>query len=242
MKITYDEGYQYGLGLFETILLLKGKPISLYDHLQRLEEGLEFLNLESTITAEKVQDYLKNKSFSEKSVLKISVSGKNQIFELKDYPYKAEDFQKGFRLKKSSILRNESSSLVFHKTTNYGDNILEKRRAVEDGYDEPLFFNTKGFLAEGATTNIFLIKDDQLYTPSVESGLLPGIMRKKVINHLPVIETQVTEKDLLQADELFVTNSLLGIMPVSQYEDQEYEMNISYQLTILFEQTNSIKV
>ncbi len=147
------------------------------------------------------------------------VSGENKLFTLRENPYTEEKTEKGFSLAYSPVYRNETSPLVAHKTMNYGDCILEKRRCSSLGVDELLFFNSRGELCEGTTTNVFFVKEGRLYTPEVSCGLLPGVMRRFVLTHFPVTEGRFTREELRTAEECFVTNSLMGIMPVNRIED-----------------------
>ena len=91
---------------------------------------------------------------------------------------------------------------------------MEKRKGKKAGIDEPIFLNTKNEISEGATTNVFFIKDKKIYTPAKECGLLPGIIRQYLLETYPVEEKRIFPEDISQYDEMFVTNSLLGIMPV----------------------------
>lgn len=98
-------------------------------------------------------------------------------------------------------------------------NILEKRKFAKQGIDEPVFINTKGYLAEGATTNIFFVKGESLYTPDMKCGLLPGVMRDYIIENYQVRQDFIKKEDVQFFDEMFLTNSLLGIMPVRKFHN-----------------------
>ena len=99
------------------------------------------------------------------------------------------------------------------KTLNYGDCILQKRAATARGIDEPLFLNTKGQVAEGATSNIFAVIQGEVVTPPVSCGLLPGVMRDFALRVTGAKERPLSPEELMQADEVFLTNSLMGAMP-----------------------------
>ena len=100
------------------------------------------------------------------------------------------------------------------------DNMLARRDARDAGADEAFFLNEKGYLTEAAGSNIFIVKDGFLKTPRYESGLLPGVTRMVVFELAAQLDIKVKEvncrlADLQQADEVFVTNSLIEIMPVT---------------------------
>lgn len=246
MKITLDEGFQFGLGAFETIAVEAGKPIFLDKHLKRLERAAEFLYLgtlsERGITEKQILRYLEEQAqlpesranfanitqFSESRenfsdithcALKIMLSKENVVFSMRPNPYTPERYEKGFVMDISGVRRNETSPLVYHKTMNYGDCILEKRNAAAAGMDERLVLNTKGQICEGTVSNIFFVKQGKLYTPDTRCGLLPGILREYICETQHVEEAIIYPKDLKEYEECFVTNSLMGIMPVRQIEE-----------------------
>ena len=249
MKITLDEGFQFGLGAFETIAVEAGKPIFLDKHLKRLERAAEFLYLgtlsERGITEKQILRYLEEQAqlpesranfanitqFSESRenfsdithcALKIMLSKENVVFSMRANPYTPERYEKGFVLDISPVKRNETSSLVYHKTMNYGDCILEKRNAAAAGVDERLFLNTKDQICEGTVSNIFFVKQGKLYTPDTRCGLLPGILREYICETQHVEEVIIYPEDLKEYEECFVTNSLMGIMPVRQIEETSF--------------------
>lgn len=160
MKIRKDEGYSFGLGVFETIAVEKGKALFLQEHMERMEQGLKTLGIsdekmKKILNHKSIEDFLKESEFKEHGAWKISVSHENVILEIRKNPYEEADYNRGFGLCISKIRRNETSPFTYMKSLNYGDNILEKRKAKKEGYEEPVFLNTKGELAEGATTNLF---------------------------------------------------------------------------------------
>ena len=219
MLIELDEGYSFGLGLFETILLYKGKPVFLDGHLARINKSIVDLGLDiDKLEKNEVLQYLNNKNTLEYEVLKIVLSEKNRLFLKREYTYTEKDYQRAFSLNISEVRRNESSIFTFHKTLNYGDNILEKRKSKKMGYDEPIFLNSKNQITEGATSNIFVVVGDKIYTPKLSCGLLNGIVRQYIISNYDVIESEIDLEFLNNADEIFLTNSLFGIMPVSNLE------------------------
>lgn len=221
MQIILDECYQFGLGLFETISVENGKPVFLDWHLERLQNSLHELGIHRLVSEAEVRDFLSSQS-GEHYALKIMVSDKNLLFTTRPNPYTPEKIQKGFRLVYSSVYRNETSPLVRHKTMNYGDCILEKRRAASLNADEQIFLNSKGELCEGTTTNIFFVRNRNIYTPPVSCGLLPGVMRRFVMENFNVTECILKKEDILLMEECFVTNSLMGIMPVNSLGEQTF--------------------
>ena len=225
MLIELDEGYSFGLGLFETILLYNGKPVFLDEHLARINNSIEnlALNIDKLEKNEVFQYLNNNKNTLEYEVLKIVLSEKNRLFLKREYTYTEKDYKKGFSLNISEVRRNESSIFTFHKTLNYGDNILEKRKSKKMGYDEPIFLNSKNQITEGATSNIFVIVQDKIYTPKLSCGLLNGVVRQYIISNYDVIESEMGLEFLNNADEILLSNSLFGIMPVNNLEEKVFK-------------------
>ena len=222
MDIRLDEGFLFGMGAFETIAVEKGKPILLEKHLERLEQAADFFKLgscsERGLSRERVLSYLagQGSKFTDHGVLKIVCSAENLFFQMRTNTYSEEDYAKGFVADISKVRRNETSSLVYHKTLNYGDCILEKRAAMAAGINEKVFVNTKGQISEGTVSNIFFVRKNMIYTPQLSCGLLPGILREYVMSKFSVVETIIYPDELMYYEECFVTNSLMGVMPVRQ--------------------------
>ena len=216
-----DEGYQFGLGAFETIAVKAGHPLLLDEHLARLNKTLAFLEIPRSVTAIEVQGFLSQNNL-EDHALKIMASEKNLVFTMRENPYTEAQYQKGATLAFSAIRRNPTSPLCSHKTLNYGDSILEKRKALRLGLDDLVFMNFQGMICEGTACNLFFVKAGELFTPDLACGLLPGIIRDYICQNHPVNETIIWPDMLRDYQECFAVNSLMGIMPVSRLEDVEF--------------------
>ncbi len=214
---TPDDGYYFGLGAFETIALEEGRPQFLREHLQRLETALKFFSLPVSVEQirEAVEEALSRQEARQgRRALKVAVSRENLLVTTRENPYCREDYLQGFDTDYSAIRRNETSPFSYHKTLNCGDGIWEKRRAAAAGIREPIFLNTRGQIAEGATTNVFFIREGRLVTPPLSCGMLPGILRAYLCRIYETEEKIVLPEEVAEYEEMFVTNSLLGIMPV----------------------------
>ena len=216
--IDIDSGYYFGMGVFETIAIEKGKPLFLEWHLERMVQGLSILNIhndkfEEEVNVLKIEKYLMDNPMQH-GVLKIMVSEKNITFTKRDNNYTKEDYEKGFRLGITDVYRNETSKLTYIKSFHYGDNLMEKSKIKKQGYDEVLFFNSRGEVVETSASSIFFIKGKEIYTPKLECGLLNGIVRRYIIENYKVNEVVINKENMCEFDEAFLTNSLMGIMPV----------------------------
>ena len=219
--IKIDSGYFFGRGVFETILI-KEKPIFLKERIERLNKGIEYLNLGDKIEEKFVLDKIKYYNIKNKA-LKIIVSEKNLILEDRELTYTKEDYNNGFSLKLSQVIRSSKSDILKIKSINYLENIIEREKALKEGFNEVIFFNEKGFLTEGSISNIFIIKDKKIYTPHENSGLLNGTVRSFLVKNYKVKEKNISLEDMINCDEIFITNSLMGVMKVSKFEDKIYK-------------------
>lgn len=223
-SISIDSGIFFGRGIFETILVKK-TPIFLEEHIKRLNKSIVELELGESIFIEDVIDFI-NKHNIKNKALKITVTDKNLIYSIREIKYKDNDYKEGFKVGISKVLRNSTSRIVGFKTLNYLENIIEYEVCQRKELNESIFFNEQGNLCEGCTTNIFIIKDKIIYTPSIKCGLLPGIVRQWVINNFDVIEKKITKEELLNSDEVFLTNSLVGVIKVSNIENKLFNSEI----------------
>ena len=231
------QGFLYGYGLFETIKVQAGKPVLLERHLDRLAKGCAQLALPWTVNAGKLTEQCTTLLTANRLTdgsLKILVA-KNQdaacdlLISSRQNPYTPEQYAAGFALCLADSRRDPSSKLTYLKTCNYLENLLAREAATATGYQEAVFLNDQGVLCEGSFTNLFFVKDQILYTPQVECGLLPGVVRQEILDlaaHLGLpCETGAYPVEALHtADEVFVTNALLTIMPVARFQETAYDL------------------
>jgi len=234
--------FQYGYGLFETIRICNGSPLWVDQHFMRLLQGLKVLDIRLKLTVNELNLIL-NKLIQinriKQGSLKIVVipagdnpfTGYDQmdgtlIVTCRDGVNRSEEsYRRGAFVKTmESIRRNENSPLSNIKCLNYCDNVIARRKALSAGAQEGLLLNNQGYVAEGAASNIFWYDGDNLKTPAVSSGILPGIARSKVLSlaqglSLNSMEVLSTLHELYSAKEVFMTNSLIGVMPVTRIDN-----------------------
>jgi 4-amino-4-deoxychorismate lyase len=222
-KINIDSGLYFGRGLFET-MLVKNNPIFLEAHLNRINSGLKVIGVNKEVTEEEVLEAVKKLNCRD-CVLKLVVTEKNIIYLTRKNNYTEEQYKEGFSVKISCVKRNPYSKITYLKSLNYLENVLEHEKCIEEGYDEVLFFNINNELSEGSVSNVFFIKSKKIYTPSINCGLLNGTVRKFIIKNYDVIEGKFNKDDLIHADEIFLTNSIIGIMKVSNIFGNDMSSN-----------------
>ena len=228
-NLVLDSGFYFGKGLFETILIKNGKPLFCKEHLERLNNGLRELNINKHISEE---DVLEKCECMDDIALKVMVSEQNTVFTTREVPYKEADYEKGFSLDLSRVKRNESSSMVYLKSFNYMDNIIENERCKKEGFNEVIFLNTRDEIAEGSVSNIFFIMEDEIITPKVECGILDGVVRKILIEKFSskynIREKIIKLTELEKCRGVFVTNSLMGLMWCNCFSGKGYEKSSIY--------------
>ena len=143
----------------------------------------------------------------------------------KYHTYSLKKYKQGFSVCVSGFRQNEHSFLARIKSTSYLLYQLAYLEAKEKGFDEAIILNSRGYIAEASRSNIFLVKDSQLFTPSLTCGCLDGITRRVIFDlakkyHLKIFEGNFTLSDLYDSDEAFLTNSLMGVMPLRSIEKQ----------------------
>lgn len=223
-----SEGFLYGHGVFETIKVTSGRPAFLAHHHARLTASARALDLPYAVPFDILRERLARvltanalTDGSAKIVLFAQDSATTgELITVKANPYPIETYARGFRLQ-TVFTGERTGALSAHKTLNYLANIRAKRVALAAGFDEPLFLTPAGIVIEGATTNLFIVRDNVVHTPSLASGPLPGIARAQVLALLGPTrarESLLTHDDLRHASEIFVTNALLGVMPVTQID------------------------
>jgi len=227
-----SDGFMFGLGVFETIKVLNGRPVFFSDHFERLRRSVGELGLAFTASADELrarcEQCVSANGLGEGS-LKIVVfqdtDGPGELIVTREKTYLAEQYERGFALKAFPGGQREGK-LFSLKTVNYLGNLQAKQAAVAAGCEEALFIDSAGLILEGATSNVFVVKGGEVLTPPLDGRILPGIARNRVLQLLKNgRECTVAAKLLAGVDEVFVTNALLGVMPVAAVDQQRYDLN-----------------
>ncbi|MBI5416232.1 MAG: aminotransferase class IV family protein [Candidatus Omnitrophica bacterium] len=214
-------------GVFETMRVANGKAALLAAHLKRMSRGLKVLDLTppksfSTIP-ENIPRLLKvNRLKNARARLMVwQKNGRVHAAIIAEplSPPTARQYKEGFKAMLTNGHRRQTPVPV--KSLDYAIFRKSLRKPRAAGFDEALLLNSKGELVEGSRANIFLVKDNVLLTPPVKSGCLPGIMRQAVLDRARGLKIRcrlrpLQPRDLFEADEAFVTNALLGVMPLTR--------------------------
>jgi len=225
-----DIALSYGMGLFETMRVENQEIIWFSKHIERMMDTAKCLEINFSDSVLELFAYERVKKEIDSFALKMGetfaiklMATQNQAYiGTRAINYTENDYKNGFGLKTSQVRRNETSLLTYTKSFHYGDNLMERAAAKQCGFQEVLFLNTTGKVAECASSNLFWVKNGELYTPDLSCGILPGIMRDYVIDHYLVKQVKAEYGQLIDADEVFLTNSLMEVMGVNKLDKHHY--------------------
>ncbi len=218
---VFDHGFLYGDGVFDTYRVFSGKPFFIREHLERLYKSANGANIKIPVSRQELAKLLSHyyKKFKQKDafVRLIVTKGKgSQGLSSQTVPtliiiFSKRDFNPLGKI--SAIISpikkfSQDSSGRSIKGLNYGlaAEVLSKTRDTK--IKEVIFLNENDKIIEAATANIFLVKNNKLFTPSLKSGPLPGVTRKLILKHFKVTEKELALRDLLIADEVFLTGTV----------------------------------
>ncbi len=232
-----DSSFLYGIGLFETMRAVNGRVFRLADHLARLNASAKALSLCNRYTDDQITaaigQLLQANELSE-ARLRLSLSngpiqpdGKASstllITAVPFVPYPKEYYDKGVRVILTDFRQNPKDPFVGHKSTCYGPRLMALRDAHEKLAAEALWFTTENALAEGCVSSVFLVREGKLCTPPLDTPVLDGIARKAVLEIAAAEDIECLQQtlgidDLLAAEEVFVTNVIMQVLPVVAVE------------------------
>jgi branched-chain amino acid aminotransferase len=234
-----DNGFTFGDAVYETLRTYGGRPFHLDRHLERLRRSARRLAIafEATDAAmARDVDALLERAANPESYIRIIVTrgvgdisyhfdrivGPTVVIAVKPFaPFPARYYTEGVAVILSSVRRNHPLALdPAIKSCNLINNILAVQEAQKRGAFEPVLLNDTGEVAETASANLFLVRGGTLVTPPLDAGILAGVTRQIVLElaaaaHVPTREEPVAVKDLLGADEAFITSTLKEVMPVA---------------------------
>lgn len=243
LKISpFDHGFLYGAGFFETFRTYEGHVFLFKEHMTRLKEALTEFKIKMPYSDKEILNVIEvlNADANEADgYFRVNVSAgvhdiglapnayetPNVIVFRKELPIVVRGTEKiGVWLETT---RNQPESTVRQKSHNYLNNVRGRLELPSLKDYEGLFITTDGFVAEGVTSNVFWMKNDELFTPSIETGILPGTTRAIVMELAMKLGIVVNEgfytKDHVEvADELFVTNAVQELVPIKQLFEKRY--------------------
>lgn len=255
ITIEQNRGFLYGDAVFETLKLIDGKILFLEDHYFRLMASMRIVRMEIPMyfTMEYMEQQVK--TLAESLAIGASCRARITFFRkpggfylpsdnnaeyiitaepLADvlYSFSADNYEVDL-FKDFYVTKQLLSTL---KTTNKMVQITGSIFANENGLDNCLLINDDKNVIEALQGNLFMLTGSKLITPPVADGCLNGIMRKQVltiarkIEGIEVAEESISPFDLQKADELFITNVIKGIQPITKYRKKEYGSNFAAEI------------
>lgn len=257
-----NRGFLYGDGVFETLKIVNNKILFIEDHYFRLMASMRIVRMQipNNFTLEYIEEQVLNlaKANNCENSARVrltffrndggfylpqtrTVSFLIQVSPLNETHYSFSDAMYEVDLYKDFYITKQLLSTI--KTTNKMINITGSIFADENDLQNCLLLNNEKNVVEALNGNLFMLIGNQLITPSIEDGCLNGIMRKQVlqvarkIEDVEVLEQPISPFDLQKADELFITNVITGIQPISKYRKKEYKSDLS---KVLLEKINDL--
>lgn len=252
-----NRAFLYGDSVFETVKILDGKVLFLEDHYFRLMSAMRIVRMEIPMNftmeyfEEQILSTAASENFSGSCRARISVYRKEvgfylpkdnnvsfliTVLPLEDSVYRIEKDRYEVELYKDFIVTKHLLSTI--KSSNRMINVTGSIFADENGYDNCLLINDEKNVIEALNGNLFMLMGNKLVTPPISEGCLNGVMRKQILALAKKIETIEVEEapispfDLQKADELFITNVVRGIQPITKYRKKEYGMGLAKDLLL----------
>jgi len=253
--LTHNRAFLYGDAVFETVRIVNSKILFLEDHYFRLMSSMRIVRMEipMNFTMEYLEEQIltlaKTKNIESSSRARITVYRNDggyylphsntvsyliAVEGLENAPYSI--VQKKYVVDLYTDFYVAKQQLSSIKTTNKLLNITASIYASENDLDNCLLLNDSKNVVEALQGNIFLLNGKKLITPPVSEGCLNGVMRKQIlslartIENLEVIEEVISPFDLQKSDELFITNVIKGIQPITKYRKKEFTIDFSQQI------------
>ncbi len=240
MVSVFDHGFLYGDGIYETMRAYGGRLFLVRRHLTRLRRSARSIALRLPLTLDQIESALYetlNVNKLNEAYVRIQIScGPGEIGldpalcpaptmvivakPFHDYP--GDYYRNGVSVAIVKTRRNHPLALPpAIKGTNFLNNILAKIESIKAGVYEAIMLNWEGYVAEGTISNVFMVRKGVLTTPGLDTGILEGVTRDLVLRlarrkRIPVRESRFSPRQLLAADECFITNTTMEVMPVTR--------------------------
>lgn len=255
--LTSNRGFLYGDSVFETVKILDGKVLFLEDHYFRLMSAMRIVRMEIPMNftmeyfEEQILSTVASENLSGSCRARISVYRKEggfylpkdnnvsfliTVLPLEDSVYRIEKDEYEVELYKDFIVTKHLLSTI--KSSNRMINVTGSIFADENGYDNCLLINDEKNVIEALNGNLFMLMGNKLVTPPISEGCLNGVMRKQIlalakkIETIEVAEEPISPFDLQKADELFITNVVRGIQPITKYRKKGYGVGLAKDLLL----------
>ncbi|TRX00438.1 aminotransferase class IV [Flavobacterium gawalongense] len=253
--LTQNRAFLYGDAVFETVKIINNKILFLEDHYFRLMSSMRVVRMEIPMNftmeyfEEQILSLVKNNSLDDSARARITIYRNDggyylpqnntisfliHAIALEEKFYSIDQKEYEVDLYKDFYVTKQLLSSI--KTTNKILNITASIYANENGLDNCILLNDSKNVVEALQGNIFMLLGNKLITPPVSEGCLNGVMRKQILGlakkiaNLEVVEQVISPFDLQKADELFITNVIKGIQPITKYRKKEFTTKLANEL------------
>jgi len=246
-----NRGFKYGDAVFETIKVVNNKVIFWEDHYFRLMASMRMLRMKIPMSftleflEKEILSLVKANNTLQKSRVRLTIFRKdgglytpktNEIDFLVEASELNHNIKNDYKIDVFKDFYNYSGLLSTIKTNNKMLNTLASVFAKENDLDNCILINEKKGVVEVTNGNIFIVKDNVVKTPATTEGCIKGIVRKKVLEiiskneEFKVEETSISPFEIQKADEVFITNAIIGIQPVTQYKKKTFKVDFSKKI------------
>lgn len=242
-----NRAFRYGDALFETIRIVRGKPLFLEDHVARLISGIKLMrmdvpaNLHASFLHLLIDDLIKRNAVASDARARFTVYRNKGGFYAPDdnrvsFLLEMEALEgQGYSLNETGLSvdvfqeqrKAAGNKLSSIKSANSAIYVIAGAYKVQQGLDDVLLINTNMNVIESVNSNVFAVKNNVLYTAPLSEGCVDGVMRRQVIrlaeeNRVMIYEVPIPQSVLINSDELFLTNTIKGIQWVRTYKGKHY--------------------
>ena len=236
------EGFAYGYGVFTTIKVNSTRFCYFSEHYDRLARSAEALDMFISRSKEQLLEDARSLLAVQgvlSGIIKISIlrqeGGSHCMLYLKSTAA-PERITEPQRVVQSDVVRYSKAHHSLHKTHNYMENIIALQQARNMGMDEAILLNENGEVTEACMSNLFIVQGEKLCTPRCSCGLLNGVARSRILELAKGLDLRVMEgtyfpQDILKATEIFLNNSVRGVIPVGEFLSKRDKISYAGDIT-----------
>ena len=254
---VFDRGFLFGDSIYEVAKTYQGIPFLLQDHLDRLWKSASRLEMPLTFSQNDVSAEV-NKALAELRVeeayfriiltrgqgaisLDPGEGVKNNLIIItqEHLPYPSWWYEKGVHVVITNVVRVSKESVDPNvKSGNYLNNVMAFMQAKREKAFDSIMLNYKGYVTQGTTSNVWIVKDNTIKTPPLQAGILEGITRKTILqlaksdDSLKIEQVNFTAEELINADECFLTSTMKEVVPVTQVDNSPIGTGTVGQMTV----------
>ncbi|MDG1842153.1 MAG: aminotransferase class IV [Crocinitomicaceae bacterium] len=255
--LSGNRGHLFGDGLFESIRIINGKPVNLKNHISRLMDGAKALKIErpnhfgNDFFETEIKTLIKKSNLTDGGKCRLSIdrsAGGTFLPAVNSCTYHieiqnlSENYFElnpvGLKLDVYQDIKIHKNFLSSYKTKNCLAYVMAALNAKEKNLDDVFMTNEKRQIIESSNSNLFIVHNGVLYTPSLEDGCLAGTMRMQIINlalenKIKVYECNIMPQNLLSAEEVFLTNAIKGLQWVGSFRSKNYSNAMARKFVVL---------